>query len=503
MDEIRDFFFLFLAQFSGGPGPPENNLVRFGLAAIFWGILLYGAWSRQRNADLPREKLLVFGFGLGFLREIFMLGRASLRILAPVRFQAASLVMEPIEHALVLASMVVIAGSFLRYILDDAPLARRFLRTGLGLTAVGYLIALIWWPRQMSRQMALRFSESGPSWLMHLMAALILAAAIVILLNKKAGWLRNVVIVALSLFLLSEILAVGHLSPSTNRTNTLCPLSNALYIWTIPLFGYIYFREQSWEKKKAEEALADYRSHLEELVESRTKELVQANKKLERAVVLEERQRIAAEMHDGLAQTLTYLGMKMDGANEQLQNGQAAQVLNEFNQMQDAIDQAIMDVRRSIASLQETPQPRQSLQVVLGELIEERNRSGETAVQLINHLPQPCFLSPHEMEQIKPLVSEAIYNAQRHAHAAAIMVSVDTAVSDLQISISDNGQGFNIQDRAALSGDHFGLSIMEARAVRMNGRLAINSQPGQGTEIILTWQPRQPRSQIDVQEAIA
>ncbi len=137
VDKITDFLLLFLAQFSGGPGPPENNLVRFGLAAIFWGVLLYGAWSRQRRADLPREKLLVFGFGLGFLREIFMLGRASLRILSPTTFQAASLVMEPIEHALVLASMVVISGSFLRYILDDAVLARRFLRIGLGLTAVG------------------------------------------------------------------------------------------------------------------------------------------------------------------------------------------------------------------------------------------------------------------------------------------------------------------------------------------------------------------------------
>jgi hypothetical protein len=114
VDKITDFLLLFLAQFSGGPGPPENNLVRFGLAAIFWGVLLYGAWSRQRRADLPREKLLVFGFGLGFLREIFMLGRASLRILSPTTFQAASLVMEPIEHALVLASMVVISGSFLR-----------------------------------------------------------------------------------------------------------------------------------------------------------------------------------------------------------------------------------------------------------------------------------------------------------------------------------------------------------------------------------------------------
>ena len=72
MNEYLEFLLLLLAQFAGGPGPKENNLVRFGLPAILWGVLLYIAWSRQRREELPREKMLLFGFGLGLGREVFM-----------------------------------------------------------------------------------------------------------------------------------------------------------------------------------------------------------------------------------------------------------------------------------------------------------------------------------------------------------------------------------------------------------------------------------------------
>ena len=72
MTNILDFILLLLSQFAGGPGPVENNLVRFGLAAMMWAVLFYIAWSRQRSQDLPREKLLVWGFGLALVRELYM-----------------------------------------------------------------------------------------------------------------------------------------------------------------------------------------------------------------------------------------------------------------------------------------------------------------------------------------------------------------------------------------------------------------------------------------------
>jgi len=81
VNKFLDFLLVLLAQFAGGPGPVENNLMRFGLAAIFWGALLIVAWSRQRQNELPREKLLGWGVGLGLARELFMFSFVSLQVL--------------------------------------------------------------------------------------------------------------------------------------------------------------------------------------------------------------------------------------------------------------------------------------------------------------------------------------------------------------------------------------------------------------------------------------
>lgn len=70
VDNVLEFIPLLLRQFAGGPGPAEDNLVRFGLPAILGGILLYIAWNHQRSQDLPREKLLVWGLGLALLSDL-------------------------------------------------------------------------------------------------------------------------------------------------------------------------------------------------------------------------------------------------------------------------------------------------------------------------------------------------------------------------------------------------------------------------------------------------
>ena len=80
MSQILDFLLL-LAQFAGGPGPKENNLMRFGLPAVLWLALLIVAWSRQRQQELPREKLLVWGFGLGLARELFMFSHVAMQLM--------------------------------------------------------------------------------------------------------------------------------------------------------------------------------------------------------------------------------------------------------------------------------------------------------------------------------------------------------------------------------------------------------------------------------------
>ena len=94
---------------------------------------------------------------------------------------------------------------------------------------------------------------------------------------RKRGWLRNVVLLALVLFMLSGVLKIVNLVTNRVYTEIFCPVSNSFHIWAIPVLGYVYLREQAIEKRQAEEELESYRDHLEEMVEDRTTELAAQN----------------------------------------------------------------------------------------------------------------------------------------------------------------------------------------------------------------------------------
>ncbi len=486
MDQVFELLLQFLTQFAGGPGPAENNLVRFALPAAFWGILLFVAWSRQKQDQHPREKWLVWGFALCMFRELFLLTHLAIKMVNQTEHDAFCNYVEPIEHTLSLAAIAVIAGAFLRYILDDVTLSSRYLRAGIIATAFGGLVTIIWWPNQLAANPQARFHDAGSAVLLHLLSLALLATAIIILVRNR-GWLRNIIIVALSFLFVAEFIVLFNFWTDRVYVEVLCPIGNSFHILAVPLFGLVYFREMSLEKNKAQRALSKYRDHLEELVHIRTRELTAANKQLERAAVLEERQRIAAEMHDGLAQTLSFLGMKTDIVVEMLNDGQASGVLEEIDQMHLAIGQATTDVRRSIASLRENPRQRGSLDEEISRLCDSFTASSGKTVRFQNDLPATLYITPEELEQVSKVVQEALLNIYQHANAPHTEIRITNVKNMVKITIRDDGQGFETDEQEKASGDHFGLSIMKARATRIGGKLTIRSQPGNGTVVTLVW----------------
>jgi PAS domain S-box-containing protein len=291
MDKFLDYVFTLLSQFSGGPGPEENNLVRFGLAAVLLAVLFFVAWSRQRQLDLPREKMLVWGFGLGFVREFYMFARTSIRIVLESTHDAMCTYSEPLEHALELLALVVIAGSFLRYILDDERLSRRYLLVGVGVTVAAYLSTFWWWAQYLSANPETRFHQTWSAYVLH-GASLALIVSAIALLSRAKGWLRNVVMLALLLFLLGETGILFNYATDRAYRYVVCPLGNSLHLLAIPILGYVYIREQGVERQQAEDQLEAYRQHLEELVEDRTAALSDSNAQLQQEIV----ERIQAEV---------------------------------------------------------------------------------------------------------------------------------------------------------------------------------------------------------------
>jgi signal transduction histidine kinase len=482
MANAADFMLLLLRQFAGGPGPIENNLVRFSLPAILWGVLLLVAWSRQRTRKLPREKLLLWGFGLGLARELFMFVQVAERVLGGYNHVEAAL-HQPIEHALAMAAIVVVAAAFLRYILDDERLPRRYLQAGLGATAVGFVLTAWAWPRQLAADPEILFHQTWGAWLFHLPLSILILVAI-LLLGRKRGWLRNVVVVALVFFFLGEVLMLTNYATDRAYAYIVCPIGNIFHILAIPLLGYVYLREQSIEKRRAEKALEAYRDHLEELVLERTEALTTAHNRL---AAQEERQRIAANMHDGLGQTLGLLGLRVDQVTELVATRSVQESTQELHRIRELIEQASQDVRRSIASLQQTPRPRRSLQDQLFELLDQLPSDQGPPVHPTMKAGGPLFLPPEHEEQILPIVQEALLNAHYHAHAQQVNLMLEQQADRIRITVQDDGQGFDLSAVQRDGDGHFGLSIMRARAARIGAELRVDSEPGRGTRVSLSW----------------
>jgi signal transduction histidine kinase len=207
----------------------------------------------------------------------------------------------------------------------------------------------------------------------------------------------------------------------------------------------------------------------------------------ERAAMLEERQRIAATMHDGLAQTLNYLKLKVEQATDLVEAGSQQGALAELQHMHVALNQATQDVRRAIASLRETPQPPQTLADRLTTMMSEFDGNSATPIELLVRLPEPLVLPAEQAEHALYVVREALLNANRHAQAGHITVCLERQGLEVVATVTDDGQGFNPEALPTNGTGHFGLSIMRARAGRIGGQLTIHSTPGAGTQVSLAW----------------
>ncbi len=209
---------------------------------------------------------------------------------------------------------------------------------------------------------------------------------------------------------------------------------------------------------------------------------------VERAASLEERQCIAAEMHDGLAQTLSYLQLISGQASLQVETGQNAQALQSLERIGAALDRAIEDTRRAIASLQEQGPLHEVLQDQLRAVAQEFSTSQGAPVAWQSSLNSPLVVSHHDTEQVIRVVHEALLNASRHGRAAQMIVRLELDQGEAIVTVQDDGRGFDPAHLRAENGrHHFGLKIMRARAARLGGRIEIDSAPGAGTRVRLAW----------------
>ena len=186
--------------------------------------------------------------------------------------------------------------------------------------------------------------------------------------------------------------------------------------------------------------------------------------------VLEERRRLARELHDGLAQELSFISMQTKVLMRRSQS-------RELDAISVAASRALDEARRAVAAL--TRPLDEPLRAVLAETAEEL--AGRAGVRVELNL-EDVQVPPETREALLRITREAITNASRHGRPNVIRVHVSNS-DGVRLVVRDDGVGFEPQAAAGDSRGGFGLISMKERAEGLGGTFRVTSSPGEGTEV--------------------
>ncbi|HEX9116820.1 MAG TPA: triple tyrosine motif-containing protein, partial [Anaerolineae bacterium] len=203
----------------------------------------------------------------------------------------------------------------------------------------------------------------------------------------------------------------------------------------------------------------------------------------EEQAIAEERQRIARELHDGLAQDLAGIRFRI-ALWHRLVDSDPVRMHAELGDLQTLLAKDIRDVRRSIFALRPLVLDELGFLPALRRFIHEFAEQNQLAVDLqVGGLGEALPLSLEFV--LFRIIQESLHNVSKHAMAAAACVTISRdSARTLKLTVSDNGQGFETArlDLAVASG-HLGLQQMKERVQKLGGALNVRSRPGRGTEI--------------------
>ncbi|MBD1865752.1 sensor histidine kinase, partial [Cyanobacteria bacterium FACHB-471] len=206
-------------------------------------------------------------------------------------------------------------------------------------------------------------------------------------------------------------------------------------------------------------------------------------KQAEAASILEERNRMAREIHDTLAQSFTGI-LAQVGAAKQVLTDDVEATGAHLDLIKELARTGLAEARRSVVALRPQLLEEGNLQSALHRLVAQ-TRAAAMDTTLHYEIEGAVYSLPTEVENnLLRMGQEALTNAIKHANADEIRVELVYDRDQVCLRVRDNGQGFGVGSIPFPEG--FGLLGMSERAERIGAQLTIGSQPGQGTEIIVT-----------------
>jgi signal transduction histidine kinase len=196
------------------------------------------------------------------------------------------------------------------------------------------------------------------------------------------------------------------------------------------------------------------------------------------AAVLEERERLARELHDSVAQSLYAVSLHADAATRALTEGDAEPVGSNLADIRETVQEAQADMRLLLFELRPPLLQEQGLAAAL----QTRLRAVEARAGLATAFEgeDAGRLRPETEQELYRVAQEALNNVLKHAHASRATVRFDVGAGMASLEVVDDGVGF---EPALRGGDGYGLPGMRERAERLGGTLRVESAPGAGTRV--------------------
>ena len=198
---------------------------------------------------------------------------------------------------------------------------------------------------------------------------------------------------------------------------------------------------------------------------------------LEQLTISRERNRMAHELHDTIAHTMSGMILQLEGAQLMWDND-TARARQSLDEAIGTARQGLNETRRALKALRASPLEEKGIVEAVRQLATDSAKRSNLTLDL--HLPaQPLLLAPALEQTVYRIAQEALTNIERHARATAVSLELGAEDGELRLMVRDNGCGFALEE--AEKSDRLGLRGMRERAALVDGQLLVESSPGQGT----------------------
>lgn len=201
---------------------------------------------------------------------------------------------------------------------------------------------------------------------------------------------------------------------------------------------------------------------------------------------LQERERLAHELHDNLGQVFGYVSMQAQAIRKQARDGDLSAIEPQLTRLAEVAQETHREIRESIFGLRSSPAEQWFFFTALRQHLDacQEHYGLRTELAIPSGLSEDV-ISPGAGVQLLRVIQEAVTNARKHGHAGCVQVSFRTEDRQVLVTVSDDGCGFDLAQLESQEEGHYGLVFMHERMAQIGGSVSISTQPGSGTQVAL------------------